>query len=160
MIQSSRCDQVLTGVLPYRGSDVQNMVTRIRASERPFRPIYPSGNRWLPDPVWDIITTSWHDQPNQRCELPVIHDVLSSSSQQEVQHVKLGHLNLQNDGNPMVAETFQTPKWQPGKLLSLTTSFFQVPQNPESEIQRQVDEMNEVRFSTPLPPRLTRCAAS
>ena len=153
MIQLSRYNQVLTGVLPYHGSDSAGIITRIRASDRPSRPINPSGNRWLPDPVWDIITTGWRKQPNQRCELSVIYDVLSLSGQQEVQHVKPGLSNTQNSEGVTIAETSQPPKRQSRKILPQIVSFFQFLQNPESEIQRQVNRMNEVSFSTHTSPR-------
>jgi len=150
---SSRYHQVLTGVLPFHGSDSNGIITRIRAGGRPSHPINPSGNLWLPDPVWDTITTGWHRQPNQRCELSVMYDVLSLSSQQEAQRVKPGRLNAQNSGSVTIAETSRPPKRQSRKILPRIASFFQFIQNPESEIQRQVNRMNEVSFPTHTSPR-------
>ena len=150
-IQFFRHDQVLTGVSPYHGSKVKDMTTDIRAGKRPPHPINPSGNRWLPDPVWEIITTSWHNQPNRRPKLSVYH-ICSLPSPQEVQHVKSGGLNAQNDGNLTIGETSQTPKRRLGNILPRIASFFQFLQSPESEIQRQVNKMNDVSISTsPLP---------
>jgi len=113
------------------------MIIEIHAGRRPSRPSDSSQNLWLQGPIWSVITIGWHNQPNQRCELPVMYRIFSLSSQKEVQNSKPGDLNTQNDGN------------------------FQFLQNSESEIQRQVDEMNEVSFSaSPPPPNLTRPAAS
>jgi len=150
--QPSRYDQILTGALPYRGSNVEEMVTDICTGKRPSRPIHPSGNRWLPDPVWDTITISWHDQPNRRRELSVTYQTLALSSQQGVQHVKPGHLNTQSDGNLTIAGTPQKPKRRLGKMRPRISLPLQSLQNWESEIQRQVNEMNEVGSSTPPPP--------
>jgi len=160
-IPSSRYHQVLTGV--YHGRDSTDIITRIRAGERPSRPINPSGNRWLPDPVWDIITTGWHKRPHQRCELSIMYNVLLLSSQQEVRHVKPGRLNAQNSESVTIAGAPQPPKRQSRKILPRIASFFQFLQNPESEIQRQANRMNEVPFSTNthihLPSWLTQPAA-
>ena len=151
LIQSPCCNQVLTGVLPYHGSDANDMITRIRAGERPSRPINPSQNRWLQDPVWDVITTGWHDQPKQRCELSVMYHTFSLSSQQEVQDFKSGDSSVQNEGDLTVPGASQTPKRQLGKILPRIASFFQFPQNSESEIQRQINEVDEVSSSTSPP---------
>ena len=160
LTQWSCCDQVLTGVLPYHGSDVNNMITDIRAGKRPSRPIGSSQNQRLQEPVWDVITTGWHVQPNRRCELTVMYHIFLPSVQQAVQNFKPGDFNTENEGNLTIAGTLQTPKRQPGKILPRIASFFQFLQNSESKIQRQVNEMNEVdSFTSPLP-RLTRVAAS
>ena len=151
LIQLSRYDQVLTGVLPYRGRSVTGMITDIRAGKRPSRPVHSVQSRWLRDPVWHVITAAWHDQPNQRCELSVMYHAFPPLSQQEVQHVESGDLNPQNDGNRTTTEMSKTPKRQLGKILPRIASVFQFLQNPESEVQRQVNEMNEVRFPTSPP---------
>ena len=158
--QLSRCGQVLTGILPYHGSNIEEMITDIRAGKRPSRPIDPGQSRWLQDPVWDVITAGWHVQPNQRCELPVMYHTFLPPGQQEVQNFKLGDTNAQNEGNQTIARTSQTPKRQFGKALPQIASFFQFPRDSEPEIQRRVNEMNEVRLDTYLLPRLTRVAAS
>jgi len=105
LIHLSHYNQVLTGVLPYHGRDVPDMIADIRAGKRPSRPIDSSQSRLLQDPVWKVITTGWHDQPNQRCELSVIYHTFSPSGQQEVPNFKPGDVNVQNDGNLMIAET-------------------------------------------------------
>jgi len=161
-LPSSCYHQVLTGVLPYHGSDSTDMITRFRAGERPSHPINPSGNRWLPDPVWDIITTGWHEQPNKRCELSVMYDVLSLSSEHEVQHVKPGRLNAQNSGSRTIVRTSRPLKRQSRKILPRIASLFQFIQNPEpgTGIQGRVNQMNEVSFSTPTPPLVTDATCS
>ena len=132
LIQLSRYDQVLTGILPYHGSDQEGMVIRIHAREQPSRPIDASKSRLLEDRVWNAITTGWHVTPQLRCQLSVMYRVFSPSIQQQL-----------------------------GKILPRVASFFQFLQNTESEIQGQVNEMNEVSFSH-VPPhqQLTRPTAS
>ena len=132
---SSRYDQVLTGVLPYHGSDESDMITRIRTGKRPSRPTDASQNQWLQDPTWDVITAGWRDQPTRRCELTVMRDIF-------------------------VAGTSQIPKRQRAKIIPRIASFFQFLQNSESEIQRQVNKMNEVTSFTHILLKLTRLAAS
>ena len=107
---SSRYDQVLTGVLPYHGRNVRDMIVDIRAGERPSRATDSSQDQWLQDPIWNVITTGWHSQPNQRCELSVMYHTFSPFSQQEAQNSKPGDLNVRNEGNLTIAETSQTPK--------------------------------------------------
>jgi len=122
--QSPRYNQVLTGVLPYHGNSGKDIITEIRAGKRPSRPIDSSQGRLLEDSIWNVITTGWQDQPNQRCELFVMHHVFQPPNQRR----------------------------RLGKILPRIASFFQFLQNPESEIQRQVNEMNEVSPSIfPLP---------
>jgi len=101
--QLTSCDQVLTGVLPYHGTNEENMLARIHAGERPSRPKNPRWNRRLQRPVWDVITTGWSHKPDERCELSVMHHVFST-------HTKPGDLNTQYDRNPMITETSQTLK--------------------------------------------------
>ena len=56
------------------------MITDIRDGKRPFRPTDPSQNQWLQDRIWDTITTCWNDEPERRCELSVVHHILSTPS--------------------------------------------------------------------------------
>jgi len=121
-MQLSCYNQVLTGILPYHRGDGNDMVTRIRAGGRPSRPIDASKSRLLENRVWNVITTGWRVDPYQRCELSVIYHTFSPPGQREVQNLEPGDLTAQNDGN------------------------FRPPQNPESETQRQVNEMNGVGF--------------
>jgi len=126
LIQLSCYNQVLAGVLPYHGSKMADMIANIRAGKRPSRPIDPSQSQLLQGPVWGVITTGWRDKPRQRCDLPVMYRVFS---------------------NPLPNQ------WQQlGKILPRVASFFQFLQNSGSEIQSQVDEMNQVGSPThPLP---------
>jgi len=119
-IQLSRYNQVLTGVLPYRGSNLKDMITDIRAGKRPSRPIDSGQSRLLQDPVWNVITAGWHDKPNRRCKLSVMHHTFSAPTQQQHR----------------------------GKILPRVTSFFQFLQDSESETQKRVNEMNKVNLST------------
>jgi len=105
LIRPSCYDQVLTGVVPYHGTDMMMMVYEVRAGRRPSRPTGSGQSRWLQDPVWDAITSGWHDRPKQRCQLSDMYNTFSLHNQQ----------------------------------------------NSESEIQRQVNEMNEVSSSTSPP---------
>jgi len=147
------CDQVLTGALPYHGDDKNEMIASIRGGKRPSRPTGPSRDRRLQDPVWDVIMTGWSHEPEKRCELSVVHDTFVTASQQEVYS---GDLNDQNDGNLAITETYVpdtggTGRQRRGKILPRIASFFQFLQNSESDLQRQVNEMNSVSSST-LPP--------
>ena len=97
-------DQVLTGILPYDYSDRDKIVMNIESGARPSRPTGRRRNRWLQDPVWDVITTGWSHEPEQRCELSVMHHVFLTSSQQ----VELGDFNTQSDVNFTVTESIRT----------------------------------------------------
>jgi len=103
---------------------MEDMITDIRAGKRPPRPIDASQSRLLQDPVWNVITTGWRDQIKQRCKLSFMYRIFSSPSQER----------------------------QLGKIILRVASFFQFLQNSESEIMKQVNEMNEVTPPTlPLP---------
>ena len=101
---SSRYKQVLTGVLPYHGSNVKEMIADIRAGKRPSRPRDPNQNRWLQRRVWGVITTGWSHKPEKRQELSDMHRVFSTSTQREQ-----GNSNSPNAGDRMKAEIPQTP---------------------------------------------------
>ena len=132
-MQSSRYDQVLTGVLPYHETNVEDMLANIRAGKRPSRPEDPNQGQLLQDPVWDVIATGWHDKPRRRCRLSTMYSTFSPPSQQG----------------------------RRGKILPRVASLFQFLQDSEPESQKRVNEMNEVGFSAPPPlPRLIRPAAS
>jgi len=150
LMRSSHYDQVLTGVLPYHGRNTSKVITDIRAGKRPSRPTNPSRNQWLRGPVWDVITTGWHHHPNQRCELSVMHDAFVMSSQGGADS---------GDSNNHTQNT-ETGQRQPGKRLPRIAAFFQFLRDSEPEIQRRVNEMNEVRFATSLLLRLTQVTAS
>ena len=96
LIQLSSYDQVLTGV-SRRGS-IRSVSTILNTilHVRPSRPTNPSRNRWLPDPVWDMITTSWTHEPKHRCRASTMHRVFLMSSHQEPQNVKSGDSNTRN----------------------------------------------------------------
>ena len=96
LIWLPRYDQVLTGVLPYDGSDKNDTIARIRLGERPFRPTNPSQNEWLQDPVWDVITAGWRNSPSSRCELSAVHHAFLTSNQEEIPKAKPGDMDTQN----------------------------------------------------------------
>ena len=125
--QSSCHNQVLTGVLPYHGTNVKDMIVDIRAGKRPPRPTDARKSRLLQDSIWNVITIGWRGLPLLRCRLSVMYRILSPPSQQR----------------------------QLGKILPRVASFFQFLQNSESEIQGQVNEMNGVSSSTSPSSRLT-----
>jgi len=105
--QPSRCNQVLTGVLPYRGDDRIKMTASISGGERPSRPTAPSQIRSLQDPVWDVIMTGWSHEREKRCEISLMHDTFVTASQQGVYS---GDLDNWSDGNLMITKTSQKPK--------------------------------------------------
>jgi len=158
--QLSWCGQVLTGASPYDG-DWDATPARIRSRERPSRPTGPSRDRRLQDHVWDVIMTGWSHEPENRCELSVMHDTFVTGSQQGVYS---GDLYNQNDENLTITQTYVpdtggTGRQQRAKILPRIASFFQFLQNSQSEIQRQVNEINEVSFTTSPCLRLTQAAA-
>jgi len=155
----SRYDQVLTGVLPYLGSDVKDMITKIRAGKRPFRPINQSQNRWLQDPVWDVIRTGWHAHPNKRGEISAMYSIFSSPGQQEVPVVKPSDSNTRNEKNLTRAGSVRAPKRKLVKKPPRTALPPQPQPNPETEIQTQINEMDQVGFSmSPLSEVNTSCS--
>lgn len=129
MIQSSCYDQVLAGILPYHDSGHIATYRRIKGSVRLSHPAGRRQSLRLQDPVWNVITTGRSRKPEQRCELSVMHHVFSTSSQQEVQNVKLGELNTQNNGSFIIAERFWTLKQSDNNVeksfhgLPLSSSF-------------------------------------
>lgn len=135
-------DQVLTGVLPYDGSDHQRICNDVQGGVRPSRPTDPSQNQWLQDHVWDMIIAGWHREPKQRCELHVLYPVFFTPDQQEAQNVKTG----ESKKIPNV----ETRLRRRGSFLPRIASFFQFLRDSESETQRQVDEMDK---AGPTPPR-------
>ena len=81
-------------------------------------------------------------------------------SQREVQDFDADDSDSQNEVSLPIVATSKAPKWQRAKILPRIASFFQFLQNSESEIQRQVNEMNEVTPFTYTLSMLTRLAAS
>ena len=84
LIQLFHSDQVFTGIPPYNDSTKDNLITHIKSGQRPLRPADQSQNQWLQDRVWEMITTSWSGKPQQRCELSVMHRVLSTPSRHDL----------------------------------------------------------------------------
>jgi hypothetical protein len=96
LIQSPSYDQVLTGVLPYDGSDKADVIEYIRSNKRPSRPADPSQNQRLQDRVWDTITACWSEKLYQRRGLSTMHHVFSVFSCQDflVELPPVGRKNL------------------------------------------------------------------
>lgn len=156
-------DQVLTGELPYGNSNRVEIVRRITSGARPSRPTDRDQNRWLRDPVWDVITTCWRDEPRGRCELSVMHDTFLTSSRWEAQNAKLDDSNDQQPephDNRKVANA-ETGLQQLGKMLPRITSLFQFLRDSKPEIERRVNEMDKVSPSVvpTVPQRLTQVTA-
>jgi hypothetical protein len=124
MIRSPRCGQVLTGILPYDGIDRVNVFTDAALGTRPSRPMDPSQNKWLHDPVWDTISACWNGKPEERPKLSVVYRVFLRYGRREAQSVGLG------------------------KVLPRIASFFQLMRNSEPEIERSVSEMDRASSST------------
>ena len=153
--------QVLTGVLPHDGSNERDITACIRRGERPSRPTDPTQNRWLDDPVWDVITTCWSDKPDQRCEPSVIHRVFSTSSLQYVNPDKPGdvNVNIERNDSQRVPRVGIGIQWR-GKLPPRVASLFQFlrgsEQEIEPEIEKSVGEMDKACHSAFPPPPIPR----
>ena len=177
LTQSPCYNQVLTGILPFDHPSRSQIAWHIRYAVEQARPRDPGQNLWLPDPVWNMITAGWNRKPEQRCELLTMHRVFLASSRQEDQGFETGESSARNSvDHPttgLVAHTetgrqttrtaprIETGRQQRGKLLPRIASFFQFLRDPEPEIQRRVDEMDEaILFTVSTNPRLTRDAAS
>ena len=63
---SSPHDQVLSGVLPYSTGPETVIALQIATGDRPPRPDNPTANRWLLDPIWDVLQGCWGDVPESR----------------------------------------------------------------------------------------------
>jgi len=130
LMRSSCYDQVLTGVLPYHGSN-WNIIASIRSRQRPSRPRDPSQNRLLQRRVWRVITTGWIHEPEKRCELSNMHRVFSTSTQWDQ-----GDSNTRNSGDLMIAKTSQTPNsttgtWEEDHLFLPVSAGYRTG-NPEA----------------------------
>jgi hypothetical protein len=154
MIRFFHYDQVLTGVLPYGITEISDVIPCIRRGEKPSRPTDPTQNRWLHDPVWDMITTCWSDKLRRRCELPVMHHVFSTPSSQNAKPDEPGVVSdwVKKIDSQEVPNIGTEPQ-QRGKFLPRITSLFQFLRGSEPEIERIVDEMDKAGFSafSPLP---------
>lgn len=166
---------MLTGVVPYGEFEGSNpyLAPHILSGRRPPRPTDPSQNRWLPNHVWDTITTCWSYDLKLRCELSVLCHVFSTSSltiesaylEQLNQRVEspLGLRDSQDSQSANSGESsirggktsdVEAGPQQRGKLLPRRiSSFFQFLRHSEPEIERHVNDMDRVdssTFTTPL----------
>ena len=86
------------------------MVYNIKHGLRPPRPMDPSQNQWLQDPVWDAIMACWNRDPADRFKPSVVYNIFSMTSPQGVQNVesdKPGDLNVQNRRIPRWLKGFR-----------------------------------------------------
>jgi len=74
-------NQVLTGVIPYHGRNVKDMITDIYFGERPPHTTNTRSSRLSQPRVWDVITTGWSHEPKERCELSAMHNAFLASGQ-------------------------------------------------------------------------------
>jgi hypothetical protein len=118
-MRSPPYDQVLTGVLPYDDNNVADMITRIKEGQQPSRPMDPSQNQWLQDRVWDTITTCWSINPQQRCELFVVHHIFSTQDAL-VKSPPVGRKNLIRLAKELLYTLLILPM-DPGELVKLKT---------------------------------------
>jgi hypothetical protein len=129
------------------------VIADIRDGKRPSRPRNSSRNRWLQDPVWDVITTCWSDKPEQRCKLSIVYQVFSEYGRQESRNAKLGDLSIRHNRHLTAAETshIETGLQQRGSFLPRITLLFQFLRESEPEIERSVSEMDKAGFPS-FPP--------
>ena len=111
-------------------------------------PKRPSHDRWLRDPVWNVIVAGWHPDPEKRCELSVMHNVFLTSSQLVVRNAESSGLSAKHDRNPIKVPDMETQREQRGKVLPRIVSFFQSLRDSESGAQRRVDEIDRAGLST------------
>jgi hypothetical protein len=71
------------------------MIDNIKHGTRPPRPESRTQDQ-VNDRVWDMISTCWCETPEQRCELSVVHHVLSTPSPPDalVEFPPVGRENL------------------------------------------------------------------
>jgi len=111
-------DQVLTRVSPYDSDYHSGVMHEIKRGVRPSRPRW---NRWLWDAVWDTITAGWHHEPEQRRDLPAMHNVFLTFGESGPQQL--------------------------GNLIPQIAFIFQLLRDSEPEIQVRVNEMDKVGSS-------------
>ena len=137
---------MLTGVLPYHVRDnYYKICEAIKRGVRPSRPTDPIQNQWLQEPVWDVIKTGWHHEPEQRCELRIVYHVFFTSGRQEIHVTGTGESNAQSNKVPDI----ETGQQQRGKILPRIASFLQSLRDSQSKVQRRVNEIDKVGTSSP-----------
>jgi len=66
--------KVLSGDTPYDGVRLDSVAAiNIVSGNRPPRPTNPTADRWLSDPVWDVIRRGWHQEPRFRLSAESLH---------------------------------------------------------------------------------------
>lgn len=92
-------------MLPYTDGDSSTVAQQIIRGERPSRPMDPRQNRWLQDPVWDVIASGWSVETKRRYKLSVMHKRFFTAGQHEAQNVKRGNLFTRNYGSHTIVES-------------------------------------------------------
>ena len=115
----------------------------VRDGPKPFR---PPDNPWLQDPVWDVITAGWSREPKERCDVLSMHRAFLTASRHPDHSFGTGESSgtLTIEKGPLAG----TGREQRGRLLPRIASFFQFLRDSEPEVQKRVNEMDEVIFST------------
>jgi hypothetical protein len=147
LIQSPSYHKVLTGVLPFGDSEA-NWINDITLGKRPPRPEDPSQNQWLQDRIWDMITTCWSNELQQRCELSVVYYVFSTPSPQDllVEFPPVGHKNLLQLVKELLY-TFLVLPLAPGQRATLRT------------VQKYISDVISREGSSPTTPLSVKAAA-
>ena len=77
--------QVASGVLPYGAEPESVTALYIASGDRPPRPRSPIANRWLPDPIWEVLQGCWAQYPHSRLSIDSLHQAfVKSEPEQEV----------------------------------------------------------------------------
>ena len=72
-------DQILSDVLPFGKRRESLIAFEIVSGERPPRPSNPTAECWLPDPIWDVIQSCWHQAPRSRLSVDLLHHAFVGS---------------------------------------------------------------------------------
>jgi hypothetical protein len=109
-------------MLPYKNSNMGDLIADIRSSEPPFRPTKSRKNQWLQDRVWGVITACWSEKQEWRCELSVMHHVFSTPSPPNAlaESPLVGRKNLIRLAEELLC-TFLAFDLDPGALATLRT---------------------------------------
>ena len=77
--------QVASGVLPYGAEPESETALYIVSGNRPPRPSSSIANRWLPDPIWEVLQGCWAQFPHSRLSIDSLYQAfVKSEPEQEV----------------------------------------------------------------------------
>jgi len=97
-------DKVLSGDLPYAGGRESVAAYNIVSGVRPPRPRTATADRWLPDPIWDVIRRCWNQAPRFRLTTELLYQEFAKSAPEHER------------GTP-VAENREGELWFPEELI-------------------------------------------